>query len=160
MKPKEFIKNVLIGEMKDIVNKHPYLAFALIAIGIEFLGKCMIIECDHWDFMRKESEKYKPFDKGMELMIKIDNRYFFVNLKDQLRNGFVHTLLPKSEVALSEVKSGDRHFDQKSYKTILVIEILYRDFVRACHMVLDYPFKENDKMNGDFLTISNPYETR
>lgn len=153
MNPKEFVQNVLINEMKDIVMRHPYLAFALISIGIEFLGKCMLTECDHWDI--KQNEPFKPFDKGMELMTKIDNRYTHLNLKDQLRNGFVHTLLPKTGIALSEVRHGAKHFEQINHQTILVIEILYRDFVRACISVLNYPFDINDKMNKGFLNIPN-----
>ena len=40
--PKEFIKKVLINNIGDIVHKEYYwLAFALMAIGIEFLGKCL-----------------------------------------------------------------------------------------------------------------------
>lgn len=149
--PKDFIKNVLIEEMKDVVMKHPYLAFALISIGIEFLGKCMLTECDHWDI--KLGEQFKPFDKGMELMITIDNRYAHLNIRDQLRNGFTHTLLPKTNIALSEVKHGAIHFEQLNHQTILVIEIFYRDFVRACYSVLNYSFTSNDKMNSGFLSI-------
>lgn len=153
MYPKDFIKNVLINEMKDIVTKHPYLAFALISIGIEFIGKCALTECDHWDIKQNEHKKYKPFDKGMELMTKVDNRYSLLNLKNELRNGFVHTLLPKSKIALSEVRHGAKHFEQKNNQTILVIEILYRDFVKICHMILKRKFDANDKMNKEFLVI-------
>ena len=32
MFPKEFIKQVLIGEIEDVVERHPYLAFSLIGI--------------------------------------------------------------------------------------------------------------------------------
>lgn len=151
MKPKEFIQNVLIDEMKDIVFRHAYLSFALISVGIEFIGKCALTECDHWDI--KPEEKFKPFDKGVELMTNVDKRYADLNLKDQLRNGFAHTLLPKSKILLSEIHHGAKHFEKYEDKTVLVIEILYRDFVIACHEILKSKFDENDKMNKEFLTI-------
>ena len=153
IKPKEFIKIVLIDEMKDVVMRHPYLAFALICMGIEFLGKCMLTECDHWDIKKEESSKFRPFNKGMELMTTIDDRYAHINIKDQLRNGFVHTLIPKTNISLSEVRHGAKHFEQNNHKKKLVIEIFYRDFVRACNAVLNYPFDANDKMNKSFLSI-------
>lgn len=147
-KPKEFIKNVLINEMKDIVFRHAYLSFALIAIGIEFLGKCMLTQYKNW---------YIPkiaFKKGLDLMVEVDQRYANLELKDQLRNGLVHTLLPKSKISLSEVKAGDIHFGEDSKgKTILVVEILYRDFVIACNKVLKHKFNKTDKMNKGFLKV-------
>ena len=41
MKPKEFIDTVLINEVGAIHLQYPYISFAMIAIGIEFLGKCL-----------------------------------------------------------------------------------------------------------------------
>lgn len=153
---KDFIQKVWINEMKDVVNKHAFLSFALIPIGIEFLGKCRLEELDHWDLNTQEMHKYKPFDKGLELMIEVDGRYKGLDLKNQLRNGFAHTLLPKSKISLSEVKAGDIHFAKdKKDRTILVIEILYRDFVIACKKILTTNFDKDNKINKPFLSISN-----
>ena len=41
MKPKEFIQKVLIDEVDKIIEHHPYIAFSIMTIGIEFLGKCI-----------------------------------------------------------------------------------------------------------------------
>jgi hypothetical protein len=41
MLSKEFIKNVLVGELRDVVANHPYLAFPLIGVGIEYLGRAL-----------------------------------------------------------------------------------------------------------------------
>jgi hypothetical protein len=41
MLPKEFIKGVLVGELRDIVANHPYLAYPLIGVGIEYLGRAL-----------------------------------------------------------------------------------------------------------------------
>lgn len=148
--PKEFIQGVLINEMSDIVERHPYLAFALIAIGIEFLGKCHLTEHQDWNRIKPE----KAFNKGLELLIEDEPTYRTLNLKNELRDGFAHTLLPKSKIALSEVRHGAIHFSQNSQgKTILVIEIFYRDFVQACQKILATKFPDNDKMNQQFIRI-------
>ena len=125
--PKQFIQDILIDRIRDIVFRHPYLSFSLIAIGIEFLGKCMLSENKSW-----EIKPDKAFKKAIELLKQVDARYSTIDLKDQLRNGFVHTLSPKSKIKLAEVKSGASHFEKSvEGHTILVIEILYRDFVSS-----------------------------
>lgn len=144
--PKDFIQKYLIDEMKDVVFRHPYLSFSLIAIGIEFLGKCMLTECKTWDI--KPGKAYK---KGLELICAVDNKYSSLDLKDQLRNGFVHNFAPKSKIILSEVKHDTKHFEKSGERTYLVVEILYRDFVKACYIVLEKEFDNNDKMNKPFI---------
>ena len=49
MLPKEFIQQVLINELGEIHSQHPYIAFATMAIGVEFLGKCLN-DHDDWNF--------------------------------------------------------------------------------------------------------------
>ena len=147
MKPKVFIEDVIIPEFRDIVFRHPYLSFAMISIGIEFLGKCMLVEKKTW-YIKPEI----AFKKGKELLSSIDSNYLTVNLWD-LRNGFAHTLLPQ-KVLLSEVRHGIKHFDKDSSgKVVLVAEIFYRDFVIACQKVLETEFGLEDKMNKDILKV-------
>ncbi len=147
--PKEFIQEVLIDEFKDIVDRHTYIAFSLVAIGIEFLGKCMLTECQDWHDISPD----KAFKKGHELMISVDQRYGTLNLKDELRNGFAHTLAPKSNIVLSELKDGTQHLLESGEKTILVIEIFYGDFVKACKSVMAIKFPETDKMYKSFIRV-------
>jgi hypothetical protein len=150
MKPKEFIENVLINEIKDVVDRHAYLSFLLIAVGIEFLGKCLLIEKPNWNDIKPDA----AFKKGMELICEIEPEYSKHNLKDELRNGFAHTLSPKSKIALSEIKHGAKNFqNNNSGQTILVAEIFYRDFVIACRHIIEKEFPKEDKMNKDFLYV-------
>lgn len=146
MYPKEFIQHVLINEIEDIVKNHPYLSFTLIAIGIEFLGKCLL---EHKDWHKIKSDR--AFQKGLDLMAEEEPTYNTLNLRDELRNGFAHGLLPKSKLALSEVKHGGLHFSERGGKTVLVAEIFYRDFVRACKKILEKDFPKDDKMNRPLL---------
>ncbi len=151
MYPKEFINHVLINEYKDIVDRHAYLSFTLIAIGIEFLGKCMLTSKQDWNNISPDT----AFKEGMKLLVDADGRYSALDLKDELRNGLAHTLLPKSKIDLCEVKNGEQHFGTNKYgQTILLAEIFYRDFVIACKKVLDTTFPDSDKMNKDFLRTS------
>ena len=150
MKPKEFIESVLINEMKDVVFRHPYLSFLLISVGVEFLGKCLLTDHQDWNDIRPE----KAFEEGAGLLYKIDSRYKELNLRDELRNGFAHTFIPKSKIALSEVRSGAKNFQiHSSGKTVLVVEEFYRDFVVACREVINTGFSKEDKMNKEILYI-------
>lgn len=152
MNPKEFIRNVLIAEIKDVLNHHAYLSFALISLGIEFIGKCMLTNFQDWDRIKPD----KAFKKGYEMLIEVDERYQSIDLKNELRNGFAHTFLPKSKIALSEVKHGAKNFDKNSQgRTILVAEEFFRDFVLICQEVLETEFDEMDKMNKGFLRIGD-----
>lgn len=38
---RKFIKDYWMKEMADVVEKHPFMAFTMIGLGIEFLGKCL-----------------------------------------------------------------------------------------------------------------------
>lgn len=147
--PKEFIDGTLIKGIGDVLKTNTYLSFTLIAIGIEFIGKCHLT--NHLDW---EIKPDKAFKKGMELLITQDARYAEIDLKDELRNGLAHTFLPKSKIVLSEVRNGAIQFSKsKSGKTVLVAEILYRDFVRTCVYTLNADFQSNDKMNKPFIQV-------
>ena len=97
----------LIDDMEDIVNNHPYHAFALLAIVIEVLGKCFN-KSDDWyergnsgnDFCSAINllyglEKYRKYSEDKE----------YNRLYDVLRNGMLHTFLPKESITLSPNES-------------------------------------------------------
>lgn len=160
--PKDFIRNVLISEIKDIVDRHSYLAFVLICSGIEFLGKCIDINNQDWDWDLKYRKKNNPFDKAIKELFpsKYEKLLIKYNLRDQLRNGLIHLLAPKSNVSLSQLKhckngviTMENHPFEQNNKIILIIEYFYIDFVDACKKVLNKEFKEDDKMNKPFLSI-------
>lgn len=151
MMPKDFIQSVLITEIKDVVDRHPYLSFLLICVGIEFLGKCHLIDSNYQDWNNINADK--AFKKGAELIAEIDPRYEVIDLKNELRNGFAHTFLPKSKIALSEIRHGARNFQVQNGQTIIVAEEFYRDFVIACKLTIEKPFPIDDKMNKEFLSI-------
>lgn len=160
--PKDFIRQVLIDELQDIVVKHPYLAFLLICAGIEFLGKCIDNNQQKWDWDFKYQQKNPPFDKAIKKLFskKYQKALAKYKLRDQLRNGLTHILAPKSKIGLTQIKHDkngeitiNNHPFEQDGKLILVIEYFYIDFVDACKKVLSMNFKKDDKMNKPFLNV-------
>jgi len=160
--PKDFINQVLINEIQDIVIKHPYLAFLLICTGIEFLGKCIDTNNQNWDWNQKYQEINQPFDNAIKKLF--PKKYSLLlekySLRDQLRNGMIHILAPKSKIGLSQLKhdkNGEilmkNHPFEQNGKLVFIIEYFYIDFVDACKKVLRMKFDNNDKMNKAFLSI-------
>jgi hypothetical protein len=157
--PKDFIKNVLIDEIQDIVIRHPYLAFVLICSGIEFLGKCIDIRNQKWNWDIKYQKTNQPFDGAIKKLFpkkyhKLLTKY---NLRDQLRNGLIHLYTPKNKIGLTQLKHDEKgiikmnnHPFIKNGRVVLVIEYFYIDFVDACKKVLAMEFSR-DKMNKPLL---------
>jgi len=104
--PKNFINQVLINEMQDIVIKHPYLAFLLICSGIEFLGKRIDKNNQNWDWNSQYQKANPPFDNAIKKLF--PKKYSLLlkkySLRDQLRNGMIHILAPKSKIGLTQLK--------------------------------------------------------
>lgn len=124
---REFIQNYLIDQIGDIKDRHPYFAFLLMAVGIEFLGKCQ--NSHDWDDYGKVGP-YKNFEKG--LTIGPLQKYINRGLYGTLRNGLAHALLIKQGIKVSQ---GD-------YPNALNSDTFYADFKEACESVL------NAKDNG------------
>lgn len=149
MKPKQFIKQVFIGEFGQIINNgHHYIGFGLLSIGIEFLGKCLQ-KRQKWhqsgtsgpNFNKAIQElmpKYQPFNKKYKL-------------HDGLRNGFAHAFAPKKGVFLTHRKENPNHLQENGGVT-LVIEDFYEDFKKACEAVIQKKFDPDDKMNKEYLS--------
>jgi hypothetical protein len=159
--PKDFIRQVLIDELQDIVVKHPYLAFLLICSGIEFLGKCIDTNKQEWNWDFQYQKNNPPFDNAIKNLFpeKYEKALGDYKLRDQLRNGLTHALAPKNKIGLSQLKHDengeitmDNHPFEQGGKLSLIIEYFYIDFVDACKKVLNMNFKKNDKMNKPFLS--------
>lgn len=140
---KDFIEDYLIAKIGEIKDDQPYFAFVLMAIGIEFLGKCQNNVSD-WNYYTKGQPK-RDFNKGMKLAPL--KKYKSRNLYDSLRCGLAHSLSTKG-LALS---------DKKNKKSISCDEF-YADFVAACNEVLSgrVPMPKKNLSDIFFVeTISN-----
>jgi hypothetical protein len=143
MLPKEFIQTILIDEIGEIHESHPYIAFAIMAIGIEFLGKCLN-SSKSWnasnskvDFESAINEleafsSYRPYLKSHTLW-------------NSLRNGFAHSFVPKNTITLSSKDEAD-HFHKNSETQInLKCENFYVDFKKGCEEVINKKTFRNKK---------------
>lgn len=159
--PKQFIKKVLINNISDLVsNEYYWLSFTLMAIGIEFLGKCIDINQKDWN-KGKSKDNFERAINNLEAF----NTYrpylkkYGYNIWDSYRNGFAHSFVPKRLITLSSGKNGMTHFkeykDEKgNSKLNFKCEILYNDFKNACNEVIKKRFlPENNKMNMPLLFV-------
>lgn len=146
--PRSFIKKVLIEEIGKIIKTNVYLSFVLIAIAIEFLGRC-INDNIEWD---TENASKKLFNKAIkELMPK----YQPYRLYQLLRCGLAHYLAPQQGLSLSELKNGTINLSTTSDGILVLnIEDFYNDFRCACEKVIygiDQKLYKNQKMYKLFL---------
>lgn len=120
-----FIEDYLIKQIGEVKACHPYFAFALIAIGIEFLGKCQNSYTD-WNYY-KHSQPEKDFNLG--LSIPPLNKYSNMGLFQNLRNGMAHSFLTKGKLLLSNTHNSESN--------CLDLDEFYANFAEACRKVLD-----------------------
>lgn len=155
--PKEFISETLVGEIKDIADHHTYLAFVLIADGIEFLGRCL--DEDHgWEHWYRQAPY--PFDNAVKELFpkKYHKPFEQFKVRDKLRNGMLHSCAPKKGLLLTEIRDPERISQAQHPKVAgdtltLVVEYLYADLVIACKKVCAKKFKKDSKMNQPFLNV-------
>lgn len=153
---REFIRESLCDEIEDVGRQHPYLAFAMEAIAIEFLGKAINKELP-WNTDPKESKRC--FKNAIE---KLGHKYqkHAEMIYKELRCGMLHFFGPKPNINLirrSEAGKYGRHLsrDQKG-RLILVYEDMHEDFKSAVNRLLgDKEIKKDgrNKLNRPFLEI-------
>src|SRR4030042_2626496 len=151
--PKQFIKEVLIDEIGDIIKKHPYLSFTLISSGIEFLGICLDKESKWTDQGKSEKHFCNCIDKLFPRKYQdIKGRLF-----KELRCGLVHSQL-SGDFKLTEVKNDpsgalkyENHLTEN--KNILVLDYLYFDFVQDCMKIISTTYDKTDKMNTPIIRV-------
>lgn len=153
MNPKEFINQVFIKELCRIKDNHPYIAFAIMAVGIEFLGKCLDTVNQDWNTARKSQYHFELAINKLN-SLKIYRQYLVsYQLWDSLRNGFAHSFVPKATLSLSS-KNETSHLFQNGSKINLKCEDFYSDFKNACSEIIKMDFSDpNDKMNKDLLSV-------
>ena len=110
----------VIDELKDIVENHPFHAFALLAIVIEVLGKSINSHTDWQHFERNGLDFNNALNKYQSL-----KKYstLSVSLYDTLRCGMAHAFLPKKGIKLVPDKndfSNDTIGCKELYEDIVI----------------------------------------
>lgn len=151
LNPKQFIKQVFIDELGELSKKNHYISFAVMAIGIEFLGKCLDTSAGHWNVSSKSEANFKTAID--ELIAFTKYRNYKDILYTDLRCGFAHSFVPKKKLTLSS-KNEMPHMQINNDRLNLKCEDFYEDFKLACQEIIDKEFTDaNDKMNKDLLFI-------
>ena len=163
MKPKDFIQKVLIEEIGEIHQKHTYISFAMIAIGIEFLGKCLNNSVD-WNEYRKNGLDFKLAIDTLKSFKEFKERTKNFDIYSNLRNGFAHSFKPKGRLILSSGNGSEhlkvfepRNINEQS-KIVLKCEDFYINFKNACLEVISMNNFNNDRMDKYFLDTDYKHE--
>ena len=151
LKPKDFIRQVFISELEPLANKNHYISFAIMATGIEFLGKCLDLTAANWNVSGRSEANFKLAINRLQAFSKY--RPHAELLYDALRNGFAHSFVPKYGITLSS-KNELAHMIIQHGRLNLKCEDFYHDFKLACNEIIQMTFANpNDKMNRDLIEV-------
>lgn len=149
--PKDYIKEVLIDEIRDITERHPYLSFGVICSGIEYLGICLDGQ-SNWTDTGKSASHFKH---AVQKLFPPHYEPLKDTLYTSLRCGLVHSQLPGG-YSLTEARKNT-HLTYVDHliknKQLIVVEYFYEDFKRACETVISQTFPTGDKINKPFLRV-------
>lgn len=153
LSPKKFIEQVFINEVEDLIEKHPYIAFMIMAIGIEFLGRCLSKDTS-WDVEKISRHSFEEAVKKLPTLQKY-KPYLKKNKHDlfgSLRCGLIHSARPKDTIILSS-KNEMPNLTTSGNQVSLRCEDFYADFRQACKEVIEMNFPDGDKMQKGFLGV-------
>jgi hypothetical protein len=122
------------------------------AIGIEFLGKC-INDQEDWNAQGRSKVDFELAVNSLSSLASYRPYLTSHNLWDSLRNGFLHSFVPKNTITLSSRDEAD-HFQLISATTInLKCENFFQDFKNACREVVGMSLFLSGKMDHPLLTV-------
>ena len=137
---KEFIQDYLVKQIGEIKDEHPYLAFVLIAVALEFLGKCM--NNHRWNDTKHPKSDFETPLKYM------NPRYGAMDLYHNLRCNLAHTMRIWG-ITLSDT-SGKVNAD-------LSVNDFFRDFEDICNKLVNggssVPQLSQEKLNEVFFEV-------
>lgn len=123
---KDFVLDHLKKEIGTLVDDHPFMAFILMSIGIEFLGRC--ISYDTIDKIKDEDHvSAKMFKKAIDNLDALAKYRTMDGLYSSLRCGLTHSLMVKNDIQLSNSKNSMDGSDKT-----LGCRDFYEDFAKAC----------------------------
>lgn len=156
MTARGIIENYLIGGIGKVVELNPYLAFILMASGIEFLGRCFFD--DKWD-EDKETDKYfskaleslEPLKKYNNVQTNDDKKKTKPELYKFFRCALVHSFMPGNIYKLSNESNN-----LESIPHIIGCRDFYKDFKDACKLVINGEVNDiKKKLDEDLIVINN-----
>jgi len=152
LKPKDFIKSVLIDEVGLMINNHPYISFIIMGIGIEFLGKCLATTRSDWHESGHSGPDFKKAISTIPSLHKYEPYLKTHNLYSSFRCGLAHSISPKLQITLSS-KGEFGHMIEHCGELNIKAEDFYSDFKQACEYIINLTFASEDKMSKYFLQV-------
>jgi hypothetical protein len=153
MKPKQFIEAVFLTDLSGIIDR-PYIAFAIMGTGIEFLGKCLDLSAAHWNVSGRSKKNFEDAINTLNSFKAYRQFLTSHRLWDSLRNGFNHSFVPKWPLTLSSKGECPHLFISQNDRLNLRCEDFYHDFRNACLEIIEMEFQDpNDKMNRQLLSV-------
>lgn len=152
LKPNDFIQTVLINEIGELVDSHPYISFILMGIGIEFRGKCIDSSLTDWNVSGRSKFDFENAIKTIPSLQKYEPYLTSHQMYSSFRCGLAHAVSPKVQITLSS-KQEMGHLLQNNGRLNLKVEDFYQDFKDACNYVMTQTYPVGDKMNADFLEV-------
>ncbi len=145
--------DTIIADIQDHVDKkQDFVAFILIALGIEFVGSFF----DEKDFNDWGQSKTR-FMKGLELF---DNTWYnekSLFIFQKLRGPLIHQYRTGGNFLLTSIcknnADADSHLTVVDNKRILVLECLFDHFKVAVTKLKAYCQKNDTKANAEYLTL-------
>lgn len=153
MTPKQFIEVVFLNELKELSFTKAYISFAIMATGIEFLGKCLDADAHHWNVTGKSKVNFEYAINTLDSLTPYRQYLVSHRLWDSLRNGFSHSFVPKYPLTLSSKNELSHLVIHSDNRLNLKCEDFYADFENACIEVLNMNFPEGNKMNKQLLSV-------
>lgn len=142
MSIEEFVEKILIKEIGEIKDKHPYLACMLISSGIEFLGTTL------YPMNGKEDENLnskKKFRYALKKFFPLQ-KYAEINLYQRIKCGFCDAMINNEDnIVLSNIAAQKLDTNNKNDKITVNVNELYSNFKEACEELL--------KMKGSSFEI-------
>ena len=152
LKPKDFIKAVLIDELGTMIEEHPYISFIMMGIGIEFLEKCIDSTLTDWNKSGRSGDDFDDAIKHIPSLQKYEHYLTTYDLYGSFRCGLAHAIAPKIKITLSS-KDQMGHLVEAGGRLNLKAEDFYNDFKLACEHVINKTYPTGDKMNSDYLEV-------
>jgi len=152
----DFIEKELIKNIGEIKVKYPFIAFSLIFLGIELIGKCL---CPEESFLKGKGRDafnlcIKTHMKKYEKFIGTEH-----DMYTNIRNGFAHSFRQKGKFAFTEKGSQDKNLARlNNGEIVLHIDDFYKDFIIACNLIINdikNGILHNPKFNQPFLKITD-----
>ncbi|MBQ9309463.1 MAG: hypothetical protein IJ222_01190 [Bacteroidales bacterium] len=146
MTAKTFLETQVVSSISSLIENDPFVAFTIMAISIEFLGKGQNVK-EEWGKEKESSQE--SFKKGMVLFPDEYKSYQQeYDLFHSLRCGFAHCVIQSSNIVLH--RKGVHYI--KDSKLHLSCEQFFADYQTAVNKLIGAP-EYSSKMEKDFFTI-------